>query len=189
MNTRMSALIRPLLLLVMTIAVTAPGGAAESNDSQVSHGQYLTNLLGCGRCHTEGYLIGNSATGPYFAGSMIGMSYTDYSIDEQNPGVVFAGNLTGDVETGLGNWSVEDIITAMTEGIARSSHERLLIMPWVNYNALTRSDLEAIAHYLKSLAPVERAIPQPVMEGEPSLHPYVRYGVFEFTPHTRPEDL
>jgi len=185
----MSALIRPLLLLAMTIAVTAPGKAAESSDSQVSHGQYLTNLLGCGRCHTEGYLIGNSATGPYFAGSMIGMAYTAYSMDEQNPGVVFAGNLTGDVETGLGNWSVDDIITAMTEGIARSGHERLLIMPWVNYNALTRSDLEAIARYLKSLAPVTREIPQPVMKDEPSPHPYVRYGVFEFTPHTRPEDL
>jgi len=189
MNTLISALIRPVLLLVVTIAIAAPGKAAESTESQVSHGQYLTNLLGCGRCHTEGYLIGNSATGPYFAGSTIGMAYTAYSMDEQNPGVVFAGNLTGDVATGLGSWSIEDIITAMTEGVTRSGHERLLIMPWVNYNALTRSDLEAIAHYLKNLAPVARAIPQPVMEGDPSPYPYVRYGVYEFTPHTRPEDL
>lgn len=188
MNGRVSALIR-LLLLTMTVAAGAPVRAAESADSTLSRGQYLTTLLGCGRCHTEGYLTGNTATGPYFAGSRIGMAYTAYSMDESHPGVVFAGNLTGDPETGLGNWTIEQIITAMTEGIARSGHERLLIMPWVNYNALTRSDLEAIAHYLKNLAPVVNVIPQPVMEGEPSPYPYVRYGVYQFTPHTRPETL
>jgi hypothetical protein len=50
---------------------------------------------------------------------MIGMAYTAYSMDEQNPGVVFAGKLTGDVETGLGNGRVEEMISAMMEGMVR----------------------------------------------------------------------
>lgn len=189
MDIRSSTLIRTIVLLAVLGVTATPGNGAENADEQSSRGQYLTNLLGCGRCHTEGYLTGNSATAPYFSGSRMGMAYTAYSIDEDNPGVVFAGNLTGDPETGLGDWSIEEIITAMTQGVARSGHERLLIMPWVNYNALTRSDLEAIAYYLKSLAPVVRKIPESIPEGDPSPHPYVRYGVYEFTPHTRPEAL
>ena len=161
----------------------------QSADPALSPGQYLTNLLGCGRCHTEGYLTGDEATGPYLAGSRMGMAYTAYSMDTRNPGVVFPSNLTGDPETGLGDWSVEEIVVAMTEGIARSGHERLMIMPWVNYNAITPADLEAIARYLKSLGAVDRQIPAAITEGEPSPYPYVRYGIYEFTPHTRPEDL
>lgn len=170
------------VLLLIQAGCAASEPAAETG-TDVARGQYLVNLLGCGRCHTEGYLTGNQARGPYLAGSRIGMAYTAYSMDETNPGVVFPSNLTGDPETGLGSWSIEDITTAMTQGITRDGHERLMIMPWVNYNAITRADLLAIAGYLKSLGPVKRAIPEPVPEGEPSHYPYVRYGVYEFSPH------
>lgn len=176
----MTHLTRALLLFCLPM-LPSIAYAADA----IARGQYLVNLLGCGRCHTEGYLIGDEATGPYLAGSRLGMAYTAYSIDESHPGVVFPSNLTGDPETGLGAWSVDDIILAMTEGVAKSGHERLLIMPWVNYTALSRKDLEAVAIYLKSLGPVARAIPEPVPEGEPSPHPYMRYGAYVFKPHTR----
>ena len=179
-------------LIAMIFLAASSGCAAdgaEPADPAVSRGQYLTSLLGCGRCHTEGYLIGDEATGPYLAGSQMGMAYTAYSMDTRNPGVVFPSNLTGDRETGLGDWSVEEIVVAMTEGIAKSGHERLMIMPWVNYNAITPDDLNAIARYLKSLGAVKRQIPEAITEGEPSPHPYVRYGIYEFAPHTRPEEL
>jgi hypothetical protein len=173
--------------LLMSASATA--ASKKKINEEISRGQYLVNLLGCGRCHTEGYLTGNEAKGPYLAGSRIGMAYSAYGIEESYPGVVFPSNLTGDPETGLGNWSMEEIITAMSQGIAKSGHERLLIMPWVNYNAITPSDLQAIARYLKSLGPVSRAIPDPIMQGEPSPYPYIRYGIYEFTPHKPVKDL
>ena len=174
------------LLLCAPLVLAAPAQAADTE--AITRGSYLVNLLGCARCHTEGYLTGDKPAGPYLAGSRVGMAYTAYSMDESKPGVVFPSNLTGDDRTGLGKWSVDDIVAAMTEGLARSGHERLLIMPWVNYNALTREDLKAIAVYLKSLGAVEREIPEPVPEGEPSSHPYIRYGTYEFIPHTRLDD-
>ena len=169
--------------ILLLVAATA-SGAEHSGDGALARGQYLTNLLGCGRCHTEGYLTGNEAAGPYLAGSKIGIAYTAYSEDDDRPGVVFAGNLTSDAATGLGNWSEAEIIRAMTAGVTKGGHERLIVMPWPNYTALTYDDLTAIAKFLKALPAVEREIPEPIPEGDDIYHPYVRFGVYEF--HPRP---
>lgn len=178
-----------LLLISMLPACTATPSSNVGPD--IERGQYLVTLLACGRCHTEGYLTGNQPTGPYLAGSRIGIAYTAYSEDETHPGVVFPSNLTPDDETGLGAWSEEEIIRAMTAGVAKSGHERLTVMPWANYTALRPGDLQAVARYLKSLAPVSRKLPQSIAEGDPIDQPYVRFGVYEFSPHggVRAQDL
>jgi len=161
---------------------TAAGASADESD--LARGQYLVSLLGCGRCHTEGYLTGNQPEGPFLAGSRVGIAYTAYSEDENRPGVVFPGNLTGDHATGLGSWSEEEIIRAMTAGVAKGGHERLFIMPWPDYNAITDSDLRAIARFVKAMPAVPREIPEAVPEGATITHPYVRFGVYIFEPHT-----
>lgn len=163
-------------------------GPARADDPDLARGQYLVNLLGCGRCHTAGYLTGSEATGAFLAGSQLGIAYTAYSEDERNPGIVFPSNLTGDDETGLGKWTEQEVVQAMTRGIVRGpGHERLIVMPWPNYNALTRSDVTAIARFLKALPAVTNSIPEAIPEGAPIDRPYVRFGVYEFHPH-RPAD-
>lgn len=168
--------------LIGTLLAGVPGPTHGADDS-LARGQYLVDLLGCGRCHTQGYLTGNEATGPYLAGSTLGIAYTAYSEHDDQPGIVFAGNLTSDPETGLGDWSEAEIIRAMTSGIAKGGHERLIVMPWPNYTALTADDLAAIAKFLKALPPVARRIPDPIPEGADIQHPYVRFGVYQFHPH------
>ncbi len=183
-NRRLFSILAVSLAALATAALTVPAAhAADGAELPAGHGAYLVNLLGCGRCHTEGYLTGERATGPHLAGSTIGIAYTAYRIDEEYPGVVFPSNLTGDEQTGLGAWSKEDIVRAMSRGIARSGHERLTVMPWGNYNALTAADLDAIATYLKTLPAVSREIPRHVPEGEPTEATYIRFGVYRFTPH------
>jgi len=173
---------RFLYVLVVLLGATAtPLQARQSDD--IARGQYLVNLLACGRCHTEGLLTGNSATGPFLAGSRVGIAYTAYSEDDTHPGVVFPSNLTPDNDTGLGTWSEKEIIRAMTAGVAKGGHERLTVMPWSNYGALKKADLKAIARFLKSLSPVARAIPDPIPEGAEIDQPYVRFGVYQFYPH------
>jgi len=169
------------VFLLLLAPIAAPLHAADKDD--IERGQYLVNILACGRCHTEGLLTGNQATGPFLAGSQVGVAYTAYSEDETNPGVVFPSNLTPDDETGLGEWSEKEIITAMTAGVARGGHERLTVMPWSNYGALKKKDLKAIAAFLKSLSPIERAVPEPIPEGGEITHGYVRFGVYQFQPH------
>jgi hypothetical protein len=75
---------------------------------------------------------------------------------------VFHGpNLTPDKETGLGNWTVEQIVTAMTKGTRPDGRVLAPIMPWRAFANLSRRDALAIAVYLKSLPPVKNKVPGP----------------------------
>lgn len=166
-----------------TSVADADAAKASNADSQqrVEHGEYLVNLLGCGRCHTEGYLLGHQPTAPHLAGSSVGIAYSGGS-DEQNPGLVFAPNLTPDDDTGIGRWSRRDIVRALSTGVGTDGHQRLPVMPWPNYGGLKNDDLHAIAAYLESLPPVRNRIPDTTMTGDPIRHPYVRFGIYVFTP-------
>ncbi len=174
--------VRLILLLATAIGIGyIYPGAAQARESAEKRGEYLVNLLGCGRCHTEGYLLGMAPTGPALAGSRVGIAYSGGD-NEQRPGLVFASNLTPDMETGLGSWKRRDIVRALTTGVGTDGHQRLPVMPWPNYGALKDNDLLAIASYLKSLRPVRRQIPDTTAPGTPTHHPYVRFGIYVFTP-------
>lgn len=178
--SRLSSPSTAVLSAALLIGLCASMPAA-ARDSAAARGEYLVNLLGCGRCHTEGYLLGGDATAPNLAGSRVGIAYSDAE-DGSTPGLVFAPNLTPDDETGLGTWSSRDIVRALTTGVGTDGHQRLPVMPWPNYAALTRDDLNAIAAYLKSIRPVRRAIPGTTAPGDPVEYPYVRFGIYVFTP-------
>jgi hypothetical protein len=171
----------PLPVLLLALAWMLATAAPAAGDEPAARGEYLVNLLGCGRCHTQGYLLGDSAQGPHLAGSRVGIAYTDDE-DGTSPGLTFAPNLTPDDGTGLGTWSRRDIIRALTTGVGTDGHQRLPVMPWPDYSALTEVDLNAVAAYLKSLAPVRRRIPDTTSPGDPVEYPYVRFGIFMFTP-------
>lgn len=183
---RIRVLALPLILTLLAGPLTSTATAA-TRESSVQRGEYLVNLLGCGRCHTDGYLLGNAPAGPPLAGSQVGIAYAD-SDDEMRPGLVFASNLTPDRETGLGTWTRRDIVRALTTGVGTDGHQRLPVMPWPNYGALADRDLNAIADYLKSLPAVHRPIPARTNPGDPVHNPYVRFGIFVFTPEDEPED-
>jgi mono/diheme cytochrome c family protein len=157
-------------LLVVSVYV-------QADAKSVQRGEYLTTILGCGGCHTEGSFLGKQ-TGPWLAGSAVGIAYTD-TIDGDSPGVVYPGNLTPDVETGLGNWSKQDVVRMIQSGINHDESMVLPVMPWRNYNRLHKEDLEAIADYLMSLAPVDNAIPPNTGPGE-AAGSYIRVGMYLF---------
>jgi cytochrome c553 len=154
---------------------------AEAQDRRVARGEYLVNLLGCGRCHTEGYLTGDAASGPHLAGSRVGIAYTGND-DTEHPGLVFAPNLTPDDATGLGRWSERDIVRALITGVGTDGHQRLPVMPWPNYGALSDDDLYAIARYLKRLPAAHYPVPARTLPADTVDHTYVRFGIFVFTP-------
>jgi hypothetical protein len=72
---------------------------------------------------------------------------------------VYGGNITPDNETGIGTWSEEEIIRAITSGVSKDGR-RLILMPWFNYVTLKAEDAEAVAYYLKNVLPaVNNEIP------------------------------
>ena len=158
---------------------TMPEAAASQYDPElVDRGKYLTGLLGCGSCHTNGALIGVPDNTQLLAGSDVGIAYSN-PMAESNPGIVYAGNLTPDVETGIGNWEISQIISMLQQGINNHNQQSIPVMPWPSYAKIRQDDAEAIAVYLKSLPPVKHQVPENVLPGNRARAPYVHFGVYQ----------
>ena len=141
-------------LLLVAAAMIGASAAARADDSEVARGKYLVTLGGCNDCHTPGAFLGKPDFSRALSGSEVGFAI---------PGLgVFAGpNLTPDKDTGLGKWSDDQIISAMTAGITPDGRRLAPIMPWQALSHLSSDDAHAIVAYLKSLPAVKNAVPGP----------------------------
>ena len=145
-----------LLLLALAVLVGAVlvGRGAGRAFAQPNRGRYLVEVMGCGDCHTPGYFLGKPDRSRLLGGSDVGFGI---------PGVgVFVGpNLTPDVETGLGRWSVEQIVTAFTKGVRPDGRILAPMMPWRSFASLTPADARSVAEYLKTLPAVKHKVAGP----------------------------
>ena len=170
------------LLILLLVTASASWADASAESDSVARGEYLTTILGCGGCHTEGALLGKPRSGDFWlAGSRVGIAYSEYDPDA-TPGIVFPGNLTPDRKTGLGRWSKADIVRLLRNGINHQGGVALPVMPWPNYSLLSDADASDIAEYLMSLPAVKRKIPENIEAGSPTTESYVRIGIFIYDP-------
>ena len=72
-------------------------------------------------------------------------------------GTVFAGNLTPDRETGLGNWSAEAFWRPMQHGQSREGRLLVSAFPYDGYTQISRADSDAPFAFLGSLPAVSQA--------------------------------
>lgn len=152
--------------------------ASDFPAEQVDRGRYMVTLLGCGNCHTDGALVGQPDSARILAGSNVGIAYTN-PLQDKYPGVVYPANLTPDRETGLGNWTVEQIVLVLQSGINNHGGQTLPVMPWQAYSRLTPEDAQAVDMYLKTLPSVIHEVPENVRPGKRAKHPYVHFGVYQ----------
>jgi mono/diheme cytochrome c family protein len=145
---------RNLRLPLLVAALIFGASAASAADTQIERGKYLVTISGCGSCHTPGALLGKLDSTRLLAGSEVGFGIPGV-------GVFVGGNLTPDKETGLGDWTTEQIIAAITKGDTPSGRKLFPVMPWPDLANLSPDDAQAIAAYLKSLPPVKNAVPGP----------------------------
>ena len=83
-------------------------------------------------------------------------------------GVSFASNLTPHPATGLGNWSEGLFLQALKNGkLMGTSRDILPPMPWQEIGKMKDEDLKAIFAYLRSLPPIDNAIPAPLPPSQP----------------------
>ncbi len=150
---RSSALFASLALVAVTLSHT-PASAQSASPEEIARGKYLVGFGGCNDCHTPGYFFGKPDMTKAFSGSEVGFEIPEL-------GVFHGPNLTPDKETGLGNWTKAQIVTALQKGTRPDGRVLAPIMPWRAFATLTKSDVEAIAAYLKSLPPVKNKVPGP----------------------------
>lgn len=132
---------------------------AAADPAQIVRGQYLVNVSGCNDCHTPGYFFGKPDMERFLGGSEVAFEI---------PGLgAFAGpNLTPDPETGIGNWTAEEIVAALQTGERPDGRVLAPIMPWHAFAKLTQDDVMAIAAFLKSVKPVHNKVAGPFGVGE-----------------------
>ena len=127
------------------IADANPTGvpAALAQASLVERGEYLARAADCMVCHT-------AAGGKDFAG---GLGF------KLPFGTLYSTNITPDKETGIGNYSDQEFLNAVHDGMRRDGARLYPAMPYTSYTYLTDDDVLAIKAYLFSLPPVRAAAP------------------------------
>lgn len=143
-----------LAAAAVILTLVAPPGAFAADKAQIKRGKYLVSFGGCNDCHTPGYFFGKPDMARYLGGSEVGFEIPGL-------GVFHGPNLTPDRDTGLGKWSTEEIVAAITKGQRPDGRILAPIMPWHAFANLTRQDVRAIAAFLKSLPPVKNKVPGP----------------------------
>jgi mono/diheme cytochrome c family protein len=112
-----------------------------SRSPEWNRGAYLVEGLGhCGACHSPRNILGGIEQSRAFTGA---------TVDGW-----FALNLTSDLRTGLGGWSVDQVVAFLKSGAAKGKSTSLGGMAEVVHNSLsylTDADLAAMAVYLESI--------------------------------------
>jgi mono/diheme cytochrome c family protein len=118
---------------------------------QVERGRYLVEVLGsCGNCHTPKGPQGD-VPGKHLAGG--------FQLDDDF-GMWITPNITSDPETGIGNWTDDEIIRAIREGRSRDGKTLGPPMPFELYRRLSDSDVRAMVAYLRTVPPVRQVVPR-----------------------------
>ncbi len=111
-----------------------------------NRGAYLVEGLGhCSDCHSPRNLLGGIEKSRDFSGAVVDGW--------------FALDLSSDIATGLGSWSVDDIATYLKTGAYKGKTSTFGPMAEVVQNSTSRmsdADLKAMAEYLKSIPPETR---------------------------------
>jgi mono/diheme cytochrome c family protein len=139
------------LALIVLSALAAGVSHAETPEER---GSYLVNaVMVCDGCHTPrgpgGFLMDKRLSG----GSQIW---------DEPAYTVKGSNITQDRETGIGAWSAADLKRLLVEGVRPNGVPVAPQMPYAFYKILTPRDLDAIAAYIRTVAPVKNAVQPPV---------------------------
>ncbi|HUB96943.1 MAG TPA: cytochrome c [Stellaceae bacterium] len=137
---------RPLLFFWRTLFFTpGPLDPVAGKDAQWNRGRYLVEAVAhCEECHTPRNFLGALERDHAFAGNPDG------------PDGQKAPNITPDPETGIGKWSIADIVGVLKDGITPDGDSVGSGMADVveGTGKLTDADLQAIATYIKSVPPL-----------------------------------
>lgn len=117
-----------------------------SESFQVEYGEYLTNsVAGCNRCHARaGGIFGSD---DFMAGG------EDISLDGE---VKVAPNITQSKDTGIGNWSADDLKLYLRSGKTPGGKTiDTRFCPVEFYQRATSDEIDAVVAYLRTVPAIE----------------------------------
>ena len=171
MAIRMRSVLLGLVALVIALvlaAVTAVGWEVilgpnyrptsdkpfEVTDARLARGKYLVEgPAHCFHCHTE-----HDMSVPELP-IVQAKKGAGWHMPIPEVGVISARNITPDKETGLGNWTDDEIARAIREGVRKDGTPLFPIMPYEYFAEMSDEDVQSIVVYLRTLTPVKNTPP------------------------------
>ncbi|WP_245826533.1 c-type cytochrome [Oceanibacterium hippocampi] len=127
--------------------------AGSASETPLERGTYLVRaIVACGNCHTP-----QGPDGPVAGQELAGQLVIDFP-----EFTAYAPNITSDPVSGIGNWTDEQIIAAIREGIRPDGTIIGPPMPIDLYRGMSDEDVRAIVAYLRTVAPVRNEVPKSV---------------------------
>jgi hypothetical protein len=144
----------------------------------IERGKFLVTITGCGHCHSPHDQTGKPIPGRELSGHPAGAplpTWRPEMLKEGNLvtiaptftafagpfGLSVAGNLTPDMETGIGMLTAEMLIESWRSGKHWKFDNRPVLppMPTFDFGIMPDEDIRAIHAYLTSLKPVRNEVP------------------------------
>jgi mono/diheme cytochrome c family protein len=139
----MARILSLMIIVGSLFSLSARSHAQTGNKELVARGQYIFALAGGCACHSDPKGI------PHAGARAFPIPF----------GTVYSTNITQDKETGLGNWTDQQIHDAMVKGMGRDGSRILPVMPYEAYSGMAQADLKALIAYLRTLKPVKKPTP------------------------------
>jgi mono/diheme cytochrome c family protein len=155
--TRQLCRIRFSAVTAAAVFLAAAAHADPAPSALVQLGAYLAAAGGCVSCHTR------SVGEPFAGGVRLDTPF----------GVIYTANITPDVVTGIGAWTLEQFTRAMREGVAADGKQLYPAFPYTAYTKLRDADIGALYVYLRSLRPVHYRPPDDRMRFPFGMRPLV----------------
>jgi mono/diheme cytochrome c family protein len=132
------------------------GVAAPDRANKHDYGRYLMRIAACGDCHSL------TEKGPRPESDPLAFAGSDVPFEDPGLGKVYASNISGDPETGLGRYSADAIKQALRNG-TRLDGKKLappmsILIP--HLSGMTDDDIDALVTYLKFLPAAKRKPPE-----------------------------
>ena len=128
-------------IAVLFASLLAQAAYAQTPAAPNARGEYVARAADCVACHSV-------PGGRAFAGGLkMGTPV----------GTITATNITPDVETGIGTYTLQDFDRAVRSGVARDGHRLYPAMPYPSYAKMTDDDVRALYDYfMRTVPPVHQ---------------------------------
>ena len=141
-------------LALVAVAATPPGAGDPAK------GKYIFAVNGGCGCHgpnLAGYKQGGPAELPASApfGELFAGPF----------GSVPATNITPDKDTGVGNWTDDQLIHALRDGIDNGGEQLFPIMPSNTFHFMSDGDVQDLVAYLRTVPAVSNKVPERTLMG------------------------
>lgn len=126
----------------------------EYTPERILRGEYLANgLSACMDCHST--RDWSKFSGPIVPGTF-GQGGERFDQTMGIPGVFYSKNIT---PAGISRYTDGELVRVITTGVTKEGRAMFPLMPYPYYGRMDREDIYSIVAYVRSLSPIENAVP------------------------------